>query len=165
MKWRGPQRVSMRQAYRYYTQKRPKQQEYVLKEEEFSKILRGVCQLIGDYLLEGNLVTLPFKLGVLGVEVTKHKSYFDEEGKFVNTAPVHWGNTNKLWDSDPEAKANKVLIRCENTNIYYLKYYKSKARFHNRKFISFKTCRTMRAKMVKLAQTNNLQALTIKRWQ
>lgn len=165
MKWRGPKKVPIRSAYRYYTQYRPKNPEYVLTEGEFGKVVRDVFILIGESLLAGNIIELPFKLGSLSVELRQSQPYFDNDGNFINNAPVHWGNTKKLWEVDPEARQNKTLVRCENSKIFYIKYYKRKARYHNKKYISFKTSRTLKKKMAQLAYTDTLQALTVKRWQ
>lgn len=165
MKWKGPKKVPIRKAYRYYTKYRPKKPEYVLTEGEFGGILRDIGNLLSEYLLAGNVVELPFKLGKLSVELRKANRYFDSEGVFRDTSPIHWGNTKKLWAVDKEARDNKLLIRCENSKIFYIKYYKRNARYHNKQYISFRTCRTLKRKMTALAKTDNLQTLTVKRWQ
>ena len=66
-------------------------------------------------------------------------------GKLVNTAPVDWVVTNKLWNEDEEAREKKLLVRFSNSHtskfifrVFFKKYYLS---FLNKKYYSFKTSR------------------------
>lgn len=66
-------------------------------------------------------------------------------GKLVNTAPVDWVVTNKLWSEDEEARDKKLLVRFNNSHtskfifrVFFKKYYLT---FMNKKYYSFKTCR------------------------
>ena len=107
-----------------------------LKEHEFYSIIRSVNVLLADGLANGNDIHFPHGMGVL--EVRKFpRGVKIIDGKLVNTYPVDWNKTLKLWYEDEEAKNNKAVIRFENDYIYQVLYNKYKANYGNLCFYEF----------------------------
>jgi len=128
--------------YKYYKENN--------KESKVDKILYN--KIISDFNNEIiNLVIndnveyyLPHIGSSLSIRKTK-KTPSIVNGKLVNTAPVDWVVTNKLWSEDKEAKDKKLLVRFNNSHtskfifrVFFKKYYLV---FTNKKYYSFKTSR------------------------
>lgn len=80
-----------------------------------------------EKVLEGEIVTLPSRLGTLSILGKKQKIRFDENGNVKGLAP-DWVKTKKFWDSNPEAKKQRKLLYHTNPhtdNVRY-KYFWSK---------------------------------------
>ena len=95
-------------------------------------------------VLDGEEVTLPSRLGTLSIKGRKQKIRFDENGKVQGLAP-DWVKTKKLWDSNPELKAEKKLVYHTNahTDSIRYKYFWSKNRIliENKTLYSLKLSR------------------------
>ena len=94
-----------------------------------------------DKVLDGELVTLPSRLGTLSIMGKKQKIRFDEDGNLVGLAP-DWVKTKKLWDSNEIAKNKKQLVyhTNEHTSSVRYKFFWSK----NRVLITNKTLYALR---------------------
>ena len=93
----------------------------------YTKIIAAYMKYLMLHVFEGETVHLPSKFGAIRIVGRKQNITFDEEGNVHGLTP-NWRRTKELWDSDPEAKANKKLVynTNENTNgiIYRFKWYK-----------------------------------------
>jgi hypothetical protein len=101
-----------------------------------------ICELIINDNVEYNLPNLGSSLCVK--KTKKVPKIVD--GKLLNTTPVDWVATNKLWNEDEEAKEKKLLVRYSNYHtskyvfrIYFKKYVYP---FKNKKYFKFKSNRT-----------------------
>jgi hypothetical protein len=106
---------------------------------------------------------IPYDLGMLGIRKFKPKLGLDSNGKLINKLPVNPRATIELWNSNPEAKEKKVLVRYTNkhTNgyvftIHYFKKYKAK--FKNKTLYSFETVRNFKQKLKKKAELGIIEA-------
>lgn len=67
------------------------------------------------------------------------------DGKVVNTSPVDWVTTKKLWEKDAEAKEKKILVKYLNhhTSGYVFRIYMKKfgSSFKNRTVYKFEPSR------------------------
>lgn len=87
---------------------------------------RSVCVEFNDfvvkqYLFNGIDFNMGFNLGSLGIRKKKLCAYFMENGKLrISHIPVDYKKTKELWKSNPQAKAEKRLVRHLNkhTNGY-----------------------------------------------
>jgi nucleoid DNA-binding protein len=98
--------------YKFYSENYKKK----VDQHTYNKILTDCNLMIGEKLLEGFAVRLPFGLGTFSVRRTQPKIVFDEEGKIDFTKSrisTDWGATNKLWKEKPEL-AHKKYIFHEN---------------------------------------------------
>lgn len=121
----------------------------------YNKVIRRFNSLMRDEILYNAFdFILPARMGVMCIRKSKTEPWIDASGKFVNPLPVDWGSTNKLWDSNPEAKANKSLIHFRNE---HSKGYIGKWRLNNttatykwKSAYTFVPCRTAKQKLGKV---------------
>lgn len=122
-----------------------------LKEHEFYSIIRSINRLLANEIANGNEVTFPCHMGKL--ELRKDiRGVSIIDGKLINTYPVDWGSTMRLWYEDEEARNNKTLLRYENKYDFHVRYNKFRANFENKTFYEFDTNR-----FIKLALRNNIK--------
>lgn len=79
----------------------------------FNQVIQLFFVFLLSKVFDGEEVTLPCRLGTLYIRGVKEKVRFDENGKVLGLS-VNWRKTKELWDSDPQAKAEKK--RVFNTN-------------------------------------------------
>ena len=103
--------------FKYYRKNKPKEHKYVLNESQYFSIIRKVNKLLGEELINGEDVTLPYRLGRL--EIRKYNAKIVIDGKKIRTnLPIDWDRTLKLWYEDKESYKNKTLIKVEEKEIY-----------------------------------------------
>ena len=96
--------ISGVQGYKNYKKKYP---TTTLTRKEYAEILEEYFKEARDYILDGGEYTIPFRLGTLKTVKTKIN---------LKKLKVDWGETNKLWAKDSEAKDNKQLVYHLNTH-------------------------------------------------
>lgn len=112
----------------------------------YNAIISDFNQKLVEMIIEDNIsYTIPHLGSSLMIRKEKKVPKIIN-GKLYNTTPVDWVATNKLWSDDVEAKEKKLLVRYTNSHtsrhvfrIYMRKYNYS---FKNKKYYSFKPCRT-----------------------
>ena len=122
-----------------------------LKEHEFYSIIRNVNRLLANEIANGNEVSFPWHMGRL--EIRKSSVGVSlVDGKLINTYPIDWGSTMRLWYEDEESRNNKTLLRFEDKYAYSVRYNKFHANFENKSFYEFATNR-----FLKLALKENIK--------
>ena len=86
---------------------------YIYLANDYNKFLM-------EKLFEGHEVTLPLKMGTLEIVGRKQELKYNEDGKLL--LPPNWGETKKLWESNPKAKEEKKLIYCLNEHTDGIRY-------------------------------------------
>lgn len=138
----------MKDYYSYFCKENP---EIKLSRGMFNNIITDVNEGLIDLIIEHSVeYTLPTFGSSLSIKKTKNIPRI-KDGKLVNTSPVDWVATNKLWSEDEEAKENKLLVRFTNWHtskyvfrIYFKKYIHP---FLNKKIIKFKANRKFARKL------------------
>ena len=100
--------LNIRSSFKRYS----KEAEKPVEIKDFVSIANNYMEFLMDKVIEGEEVTLPAKLGTLFIQGTKKKLAFNKDG--VPLLPPNWGETKKLWDRNPEAKANRKVVYCLN---------------------------------------------------
>lgn len=135
-----------------------------LSTKEFNKVIRDFHYEVGSILLDREYsFKIPSRLGVL--TITKVKTYikYDPINKMIKTnLPPNWKETNKLWEEDPEAKANKTIIRLENQHTnkfkYRFLYKKHSANYPNKTIYKFRASRQLKQRLkILLFQTGEIE--------
>jgi len=129
--------------YKYFKKEYP---ELDITNKKFYNVIADFNEKITEMIIEDNLdYQLPHLGASIAVKKTKQIPKI-VDGKLVNTSPVDWVTTNKLWNEDEEAKEKKLLVRFTNYHtskyvfgIYLKKYIYS---FKNKKYYKFKATRT-----------------------
>ena len=82
-------------------------------------------------------------------------------GKLVNTAPVDWVVTNKLWKNDEEAREKKLIIRFLNNHtskyVFRILMLKGKGTYLNKRFFRYKPPRSFQRTLAKRILDPNLE--------
>ena len=111
--------------------------------DTFIPIANGYMDFLMKKVIAGEEVTLPAKLGTLFIQGVKKKLTFNKDG--VPMLPPNWGETKKLWERSPDAKATKKIVYClnEETNgvVYKLHWSKNRVPIENKLFYSFRLTR------------------------
>lgn len=133
--------------YRYYVKNGGK-----LPRGLFGEILRDMNLLIANKILEGYSFKMPSRMGVLSV--TKTKAFLNyEDGEVKTNRPIDFKSTMDLWEKNPDAKAQKKLVRFLNkhTNDYIYKIYYNRffATFRNKSVYSIQVNRWMKRELAK----------------
>lgn len=143
---------NIRDSYKYY--KKNATSPVTIK--IYLGIVIGFIQFIMEQVFNGYDVVLPARLGRIGIRGKKVKPRVDENGKIKGLAP-NWGETRKLWESNPEAKEKRTIMYCfnEHTNglRFKITWFKKTALFHNKSVYSFKASRAN--KRATTAKVNN----------
>lgn len=100
----------------------------------FIPVANGYMEFLMGKVREGEEVTLPARLGTLFIQGTKKSLKFNKDG--IPELPPNWGETKKLWDRNPEAKATKKIVYClnEETNgvVYKVNWSKNRVPIENK---------------------------------
>ena len=115
-------------------------------EHEFYTIIRGINKELANYLSIGGTIKLPYGMGKIMLIKVSAKVKF-KEGKLVNTKPIDWDKTLKLWYKDRECKDSKILVRVDTKNKFKIIYDKSRARYKNKTLFSFLPNRELKIKL------------------
>lgn len=132
-----------------------------LTSKQFSTIIRAVNKEIGKSLLNGDNIDLPYRMGTLELRKNITKIFFNNQDGLINTNPIDWYNTLKLWYEDKESKENKKVIKMEEKEIFRLHYNKLKANFKNKSYFFIKFNRELKLKLKEVVKQGTIDAYTI----
>jgi len=130
-----------------------------ISKELYNKIICDFNKSIIDLIIEQNV---DYKIPHLGSTLCIRKikrTVKIVNGKVVNTNPIDWVTTNKVWNEDPEAREKKLLIRFLNhhTSGYFFKIYFKKydSYYLNKKWYAFKASRDFDRNLAKRIKDEN----------
>ena len=127
--------LNIRSSYKRYS----KEMENPVELNPFLHIAHGYMEFLIKKVVEGEEVTMPAKLGTLFIQGVKKKLVFNKDG--VPMLPPNWGETKKLWERNPDAKATKKIVYClnEETNgvVYKLHWSKNRVPIENKLYYNF----------------------------
>ena len=126
-------------------------------EHQFYTIIRGINKELADYLTSGGTIKLPYGMGKIMLIKVPAKAKF-KEGKLINTKPIDWDKTLKLWYEDEECRNSKILVRSDVKSKFKIIYDKSKARYKNKKLYSFLPNRDLKIKLKEKIQEGIVDA-------
>jgi len=137
---------------------------FLVNNKQFSQIIFDYHNMIKEEIINSQYdFEIPYDLGMIGIRKFKPKVGLDINGNLINRLPVNPRATRELWDTNPEAKAKKVLIRYTNKHsngyvftIHYFKKYKAK--FKNKTLYSFETVRDFKKQLNKKASLGLMDA-------
>lgn len=126
-------------------------------ENQFYTIIRSINKELADYLTSGGTIKLPYGMGKIMLIKVSAKAKF-KEGKLVNTKPIDWDKTLKLWYEDEECRNSKILVRTDIKSKFKIIYDKSKARYKNKTLYSFLPNRDLKIKLKEKIQEGIVDA-------
>lgn len=132
--------------FKFYRKNKPNEHKYVLTESQYFSIIRKVNELLGELLINGEDVVLPYRLGRL--EIRKYDAKITLEGNKIKTnLPIDWDRTLKLWYEDEESYKNKTLIKVEEKEIFKIYYNRNIANFTNKSFYQFNVNKELKKRL------------------
>lgn len=139
----------MKDYYTYYknTVKNPQ------SAQKFNKIVSEFNKRIMYSIINDNLEFSPIKTQ-LTICIRKVKRQIRiQNNRVINTNPIDWKTTMKLWNDDEEAKTKKLVIRYLNNHsskyIFRIKIIKDGTSYINKKYYRFKPCRLFQRELSK----------------
>ena len=148
------------QYYLYYRKTRPKDKRFVLTSSEYYKILEACNTKISDAVAQGNEVIFPEHMGSLTFNKYEKTPEEMPDGRIKMNTPINWGETFKLWYSDPEALASKTVVKIDSGQRIRLIYNKCYARYKNKSFFLYKPNRTLRINVYKNVLAGKIDAFS-----
>jgi hypothetical protein len=122
--------LNIRSSYKRYS----KEVETPVEINNFISIANGYMEFLMQKVREGEEVTMPARIGTLFIQGTKKNLKFNKDG--IPLLPPNWGETKKLWDRNPDAKATKKIVYClnEETNgvVYKVNWSKNRVPIENK---------------------------------
>jgi hypothetical protein len=122
--------LNIRSSYKRYS----KEVETPVEINDFISIANGYMEFLMQKVREGEEVTMPARIGTLFIQGTKKNLKFNKDG--IPLLPPNWGETKKLWDRNPDAKATKKIVYClnEETNgiVYKVNWSKNRVPIENK---------------------------------
>jgi len=122
--------LNIRSSYKRYS----KEVETPVEIIDFILIANGYMKFLMQKVREGEEVTMPARVGTLFIQGTKKNLRFNKDG--IPVLPPNWGETKKLWDRNPDAKATKKIVYClnEETNgvVYKVNWSKNRVPIENK---------------------------------
>jgi hypothetical protein len=134
-----------------------------LNRDPFARILRECNKALMEELMVGaEDYTLPCGLGRISFRKRKNKAYVSNGG-IKSTALIDWKKTMELWQSDPQAKRNKVLLRYTNMNTarYSFRIAMFNRLFKNKEYFAFRFKRGFKRKFSERINTYNLPKIEV----
>lgn len=131
-----------------------------LTEHEFYTIIRQINNLFADNIIEGNDIHLPNRMG--DIELRKYENIIEfRNGVLVDSLPIDWDRTLKLWYEDEEAYKNKTLIKMEEKETFRVFYNKRTANYENKSFMQFEANRNLKLRLKQKIKNKTIDAFKI----
>lgn len=120
---------------------------------QFNKIVSEFNEQIMELMLNNDLEYTPPKLQMSFVIRKTQRVPQLKDGKLVNKLPVDFKATKDLWESNPDAKEKKILVRHLNKHsgkyIFSIRLVKVGYNYSNRSYYSFKPARGFQRALAK----------------
>lgn len=130
--------LGINDAFKYYKQNGGK-----LPNNIYNKIIKTINKYYAQQLSNGIEIKLPCRMGSL--ELRKFKPTIKiKDNKLINTLPIDWNRTLKLWEEDKQAKEQKIFVKLEVKEVFRVVYNKKTANYKNKSFFKFKTNRQLK---------------------
>lgn len=126
-----------------------------VSQHDFYAIIRTVNDNIANDILSGIDIDLPYFMGRIFIQKSTPK-IFIKDGRLVNTFPIDWPSTLKLWEEDREAYNDKILLRYERKTRLMVKYSNFNARFKNQSFYTIDFNRELKREVNRRANKSKL---------
>lgn len=104
----------------------------------YSQVIREVHKLMVDKLMEGHEIVFPNAMGSLRLTSLPGRVIVDKDGNIQTNYRNDWDKTIRYWFEDNSAMKKGKMVKRVSKNIYFVRYYKDKANYLNKRFYSFR---------------------------
>lgn len=124
----------------------------------YSKIINDVNLILAEKLLEGHEIEFPYRMGSLMLSSMPTRVQYEGD-TIVTNYRTDWKKTLLLWFEDKEARDSHKFIKRIQKEIYYIRYFKTKANYRNKRFYSFRPNRNLLRSIGKTFEKMKLNAI------
>ena len=132
-----------------------------LTEHEFYTIIRQVNNELAYFLIRGDDINLPNRMGRLELRKYDAKIRVDSNNKVITNLPIDWDRTLKLWSEDEEAYKERILIKMEEKEIFKVFYNKKSANYENKSFMQFDVNRDIKRSLTQQIKNRAVDAFKL----
>lgn len=126
----------------------------------FFTVIAEVDKILADKLTSGNEIKFPCGMGQVCVCRKQALPILNKKGKYtIRNGQPDWKSTFELWEKDPEAKKQKVLVRFINKYVYYFQYRQLTKVFKNWMFYNFVAHKKVRIRLKDKIQNGEVQTV------
>lgn len=154
--------IGIHDAMTYYRNNRPKESKFVLSPGEYYNIIRSINKRLGETLLKGTSIKLPYRMGSLYIQKKTREPKLDINGKLIYRAPIDWHSTLKLWYDSQEDYLNKTILKTTDKIVYKFIYDKRLVQYQNHTVTQFNPTRELKHKLKQLVKRQSLDGYTLK---
>lgn len=146
--------------YKLIRKDRWNQTQERISESDFYKIIRAVNKEIARNISLGEEVHLPHRMGYFELRKRNVKPVL-ANGKLKVKYPIDWKATLELWEKNTDLMEDKVLVRRQVNNVFFVYYNKNKANYINKNFFKFSPTRTLKIALKENIQKGIIDAYTV----
>ena len=125
----------------------------------YSQIISEIHKVLVEDLLEGHEIEFPYQMGCLVLSRTSAKVFY-EDGELMTNYRTDWIKTFRYWFNE-DFDIHKTIKQIQPF-VYCVRYYKKRARYHNRKFYHFRPNRSLKWKVTAAVERGKVNAETVK---
>lgn len=126
----------------------------------YSKIINEVNKNIVESILEGHIIFLPHYMGSIMLASLPTR-VFMKDGEIQTTYRTDWKKTLDLWYKDEEARNSHKPIKRITKEIFFIRYQKGEANYHNKKFYNYRVNRSLVEKLGEALERGKINAARI----
>lgn len=123
----------------------------------YSKIIDEVHKNMVELILEGHIVEFPHRMGNLMLASLPAKVFYDENG-IQTTYRTDWKKTLDVWFTDKELQESHKTIKRVHKEIFFIRYQKGSANYHNKRFYSYRANRSLVRKLGEAIERGKVNA-------
>ena len=112
----------------------------------YSKVINEVNKILVEKMLEGHVFDAPFSMGSFLI-ASKPARVEVVNGQLLTNYRTDWKKTLQYFYEDEEGRNQHKTIKRIQPDIYYIKYSKHGAKYHNRMFYKFRANRSFVRKL------------------
>lgn len=112
----------------------------------YSKVINEVNQILVEQMIEGHIFDMPFQMGSFLI-ASKPARVEMVDGELLTNYRTDWQKTLQYFYEDIEGRNKHKTIKRIQPDIYYIKYSKRGANYHNRVFYRFRANRSFVKKL------------------
>ena len=142
---------SVKEAYSHYKKSLPEKE--ILNSSDYRKLINSFNSFLMKNVLQGVEITLPCRMGRMGIQGIQQNIRVDEKGNIKGTR-IDWKATKDLWAKDSEHAQKKTLVYFFNEHSdgikYSFKWIKNNVPVQNKNFYTFIPSRHNKRTLAKL---------------
>jgi hypothetical protein len=134
-----------------------------LSKDPFARIMRQTNKaVVEELMMFGEDYTLPHGIGRIVFRKRKNQAFM-KDGKIVSNQLIDWKASMALWQENPQAKRNKILLKFSSleTGRYSFRIAMFGRKFNNKEYFAFSYKRSFKRAFAKRIKDYSLPKLEV----